>query len=686
MIDIPHQDSQHRAGTAIHNQVPEIPLIDSMSAEDMERNYMRHLKTDSGKNLIVPIQRSMDQEKNLHIHTTDQPRGTTGYFRLYSPLINARHALQSMIDGVSAVGVGTGITNGLAQTTLGQAVLEIIGTVDAQKFEKTITTLAKDFSPTDAAAITNHSLYEDAKLFMKRIGNNSTEIDSKLRNLIEHKHTAVSTQDFFTEQSMTANSGNMTAQWNNIQNQINDIDDPAISHQLSTKINIGYRSEAAYEKGIESAEKAALETNKELAFGDMIGIMSLMGTAHYTKRVWQDIVNTFAETVAYSQYAKGADADKIGLLDMMGSENKIVKGTMDNFIGKTAWRLGTDGIFFASSLTSMLSGNSMVSNLEDQSQLFSNAMDFMRNIPFSRYGMGIKALTLVSETQRLHTSIFDDLVELTEQKLSPQSISNPVSASDLSGLHQKYCMLYDPENQFVDARNGDSGDNPKWQVANVIFERMANLMNDTYAYKHGYEEHSETAVHDMEHKALQDKRDFAMPKFLCLLGEGLLDFNDPVKTLALVEIANNWSIQSMKQACHYLDSGQMTLPEVCTAFPVDLDRTIPNQISDQMKAISQRTREIENSIVQEFFNNHPNEKLHYERLKEKHAQPPQQASVIGESIPLPTYDDTQHTLHIPSFASGHTPASHNIMTPDSHISQFQHQETVGREAQHFASI
>ncbi len=92
------------------------------------------------------------------------------------------------------------------------------------------------------------------------------------------------------------------------------------------------------------------------------------------------------------------------------------------------------------------------------------------------------------------------------------------------------------------------------------FDRMTQLMNLTYAYKHPSDIDPQTGQ-------VRRQADFALPKFIYLLGHDLIDVNKPEQTLAAIEIANQFGIPAVKEMQAMLKSGA-SLVQVTERFPI----------------------------------------------------------------------------------------------------------------------
>lgn len=287
------------------------------------------------------------------------------------------------------------------------------------------------------------------------------------------------------------------------------------------------------------AKKAAVVRKYESAFDGGIGLASAWVTLNYMMRVKTDIHNVFAETVAME---KGVDPRSITTSDIKKSDNLIVQTTQNNAFRNNLFRFANDALFFVRPL----------------SFAFKKPMVWTRSWYTGEMAIGLKGVYLLKEVMRKETTIFDDLIQLIDRKLNPiKGIGDPISQSDVIDLYQKFASIHMPEAMFNDATVQQSKDGINWEKSYAVFSRIAELMNNTYKYKHTVRE-------------ANDQDDFALPKFLYLLGHKLINPYKPEETLAYVEVANKYGIEPVKQIRAALSHGA-SLESALERYPVSLD-------------------------------------------------------------------------------------------------------------------
>ena len=282
-----------------------------------------------------------------------------------------------------------------------------------------------------------------------------------------------------------------------------------------------------------------------------LGVGSLAVTASYEKRVYDDIKDIFSEAVAY-ETEKNPDA--IGYGDLRHSNNNIVTSTLDNFIGKTQLRLGTDLGFFGRAITKPLGA------LHPKLR----ALNAMR---FGDIMIGAKGALLINEVMKKDTTIFTDLLNLIDNKVNPEKgLGEPITSADVIDLYQKYSRQHNPQAAFTDTTIFQQRDQMEWPQAEQIFLRVADLMNQTYLYKH-------SSLDDMSRleSVTNPNVDFALPKLIYLLGNDMIDARKPEESYAYVEMAGKQGlgIEAVKEAKRMVDSG-IDIDDVAKQFGIDL--------------------------------------------------------------------------------------------------------------------
>lgn len=280
------------------------------------------------------------------------------------------------------------------------------------------------------------------------------------------------------------------------------------------------------------AAALAAEHASAFAYNTVMGVGSLALTASYSWTVYKDIKNIFSEAVAAET---GKSPEAITFKDLQKSDNRIVQKTMDNFWQRFIKRAITDVLFFPAAIA--------------------------RSTTLGDLMVGIKALQAFAETWKRKTTLFEDLIGFINNKINPRNgLGQPITVGEIFDLYQHYAEAFQPDRMFHNVVGHGANEGARWAHSQPIFTRITELMNETYAYKH-------QAVIDPKTGLAIHQADFALPKFIYLLGHDLIDITQPEKTLATIEIANRYGIAEVKTMQAMLKQG-VALEAVMKRYPV----------------------------------------------------------------------------------------------------------------------
>ena len=266
-------------------------------------------------------------------------------------------------------------------------------------------------------------------------------------------------------------------------------------------------------------------------YGAALGLGSMALTYNYSRVVYRDIKNLFSEAVGDEL---GKPLDQVTDADIRQSENKIVQQTLKNYTHKKWSRYATDLLFFPAAL--------------------------MRKEGLVDAALGVKGVQLFSDTWKRKTTMFEDLITFVNNKINPRNgLGQAINVGEIFDLYQHYEQQYHPEKAFTNVLERGTGEGARWAQSQPIFTRLTELMNLTYAYKH-------SSVIDPQTGHAIHQADLALPKFIYLLGHDLIDVNQPVQTLTVIEIANQYGIPAVKEMQAMLKRGQ-PLEAITTRFP-----------------------------------------------------------------------------------------------------------------------
>jgi hypothetical protein len=186
--------------------------------------------------------------------------------------------------------------------------------------------------------------------------------------------------------------------------------------------------------------------------------------------------------------------------------------------------------------------------------------------------LGGKGVQIFADTWKRKTTLFEDLVTFVNNKINPRNgLGQPISMGEVFDLYQHYSEAFAPEKMFNNVLSRDA--TGRWAHSQPIFQRITELMNETYAYKH-------TTPADYN-AAKRSGSDFALPKLIFMLGNDMIDPDRPERTLALVEIMNAHGGTAAKQAAVQMDNG--TTPHAVLQ-QLGLQFVAPEQKPHEMKA------------------------------------------------------------------------------------------------------
>ncbi len=278
--------------------------------------------------------------------------------------------------------------------------------------------------------------------------------------------------------------------------------------------------------------KVPLSEMEAATYAGAIGVGSAALSYRYSKMVKSDIHNIFRESVAYEHDKPQAD---VTFNDINASDNRIVKRTVENYRSKLFGRLGTDALFGLAAV--------------------------LRHGPLTDLFLGLKGVQIFADTWKRKTTMFEDLITFVNNKINPRNgLGQQISVGDIFDLYQHYAEAFAPNRMFKNVIEGGNGEGTLWAKNQAIFQRMTELMNLTYAYKH------RSVLDETSGKPIA-QADFALPKFVYLLGHDLIDVNRPEETALRIEVANRYGIGAVKEMQRAL-AGGASLASIAERFPI----------------------------------------------------------------------------------------------------------------------
>ncbi len=282
-----------------------------------------------------------------------------------------------------------------------------------------------------------------------------------------------------------------------------------------------------------------------------IGIGSAVLSTTYSNMVKSDIMNLFSEAVGFEHNKPHAS---ITMKDLRQSENRIVAKTLENWNAKTTTRLLTDALFFVAPLL----------NLFPKLRPFLQAENRIERM--GDFALGVKGVQLFAETWKRQPTLFEHITALVNNKINPKNgLGQAITVGEVFDLYQHYHFQFNPQKAFTNVFDNDTGETHTWSGGKPVFDRMTELLNLTYSYKHA------TSLDPKTGEPIR-AANFTLPKFIYLLGNDMIDPAKPEQTLMYIELASTHGMEAVKSARQLLAQGQ-TIAQITERFPVTINTT-----------------------------------------------------------------------------------------------------------------
>lgn len=269
----------------------------------------------------------------------------------------------------------------------------------------------------------------------------------------------------------------------------------------------------------------------DMVYSGMLGIGSSLLSLRYSMMVRNDIKSLFSEVVSYE---KGVPPDQVTFSDISASENNIIKQTVHNYWSKLGQRLATDALFFVA--------------IPFKSDAAADVM------------LGVKGVQMFGETWKRKATLFEDITNFVNNKINPRNgLGQPVTVGEVFDLYQHYTEQFDQSKMFTNVVERGTGEGALWANNQPIFQRIAELMNLTYSYKH-------PSLLDAQGNTIH-QANFPLPKLIYLLGHNMIDTRQPELTMAYIEVANRHGMEAVKEMYQLVQSGA-PLQTVIEKYPV----------------------------------------------------------------------------------------------------------------------
>lgn len=290
------------------------------------------------------------------------------------------------------------------------------------------------------------------------------------------------------------------------------------------------------------------------AYSSIAGLFMEGVTGYYASQTWKDMKSIFSQSLAWELDKNPED---LTYADFKKSKNTIIKQTVDNYSKYNMRRALVQSVFFLPLLIS----------------------PFVKNMPKMQWtqhpetgvdlGVAANAAYLLHDVVDRRITPFEELQALIDKKINQSDhFADKITVNDLFDIYERHAAE-GPVHSFLYQRGTD-----KWQQSMQVFERMADLINQTHKNVVPHEEAS-----------------FGFPKFIYLMGNGYIDPYKIEQSLMMVEIANKYDVGAVKRASYELKHGA-TIEEVMNEFHIS-----PKNIADVQENAGDRQAEIPSPLM-----------------------------------------------------------------------------------------
>lgn len=275
----------------------------------------------------------------------------------------------------------------------------------------------------------------------------------------------------------------------------------------------------------------------ETYYDTLFGIGSILYTRSMQSGVRRDIQNIYAEAVGFEA---SKDPKDIALQDIRDSSNEIIQSTMKNYDRKRLIRYGITAIPFL------------------------RWVPQVRAIHWGEAAIGGWGLLWAADVWGREPTMLENFRSFVNSKLNPlYGIGEPIKSSDIIDLYQQYSYRFHPDIAFRSISVNDEDANLMWAKSERIFGRIASLMNESYNFKH-------TTELDPNTNLPKVKADFTLPKFIYLMGNGLLNARRPEWSMAFIELANQSpDMSAVKEAAKAMRQNA-SLADIVQKYNIDM--------------------------------------------------------------------------------------------------------------------
>jgi hypothetical protein len=278
----------------------------------------------------------------------------------------------------------------------------------------------------------------------------------------------------------------------------------------------------------------------EIYYDTMLGVGSMFYTRAMQQGVRKDITNIYSEAVALEQNKVPSE---IGEQDIAESSNEIIQSTTKNHQRKRAIRYGISALPFL------------------------RWAPPLRAVQWGEFAIGGWGGLWAADVWGRNPTMLENFRSFVNNKLNPlYGIGDTIKPSEIVDLYQQYAFRFQPDIAFKAISINDEDANRMWAQSEKLFNRISDLMNESYNFKH-------RTILDPETNTPQITADFTLPKFIYLMGHGLVNARKPEWSMAFVELANKFpDMDAVKDASKAMRNN-VSLSEIVEKYGIELNPT-----------------------------------------------------------------------------------------------------------------
>jgi len=321
----------------------------------------------------------------------------------------------------------------------------------------------------------------------------------------------------------------------------------AVNEIFKPKLKFNRQVKGQLEETLSEVSRAELkDTYWALGVGGlMVGV-----TGYYTVSTYGDMRRQFKDAVGWEFHK---EPDKVNFLDMVRSQNTLVRDAARNLASRSTKRLGAHLPFFSFLVPSPFRVNgekvAMDAWIKKANPITVGGVQYTKLLGPKgsvNAGVGANAFYLASDALGRKRTFYEELQHLIDAKINHKdALGQIITTQDLIGL-------YDRQMRRNINDTAPKLSSPEWQENIKLFGHMADLMNQTY-----------------DNIPKKEYADFTVPKLIYLMGMGLIETGQSEKSTAYVEVANRYGIPAVQKIEADIRNG-IDLKAALAEFPAAL--------------------------------------------------------------------------------------------------------------------